>query len=500
MKKNEGGTMDELVDLAAERLVLAGVFRHGEEVYLDIADIVKPNTFTDDSNRTIWKCLQHLYEEKGAKSFDQASVQAAASELGYHHLIDRPEEIKHLASIFHTRVDRANVVTWGAKLRKLQITRYLRERLQDADVQLSDLKGTEPIEQILGLAEDAVLNFSYLDDDEARVTHKLSNGVDEWLNHVMSNPTDMVGISTGWKLYDYAIGGGCRRGTISLMGARPKSGKSMTALNVAINVALNNTPVLLLDTEMKDEDHWPRALSCISRRNGADATITAIETGKFTKSILNTHKVQEAKKKLHTLPLHYRSVVGMSAEEIMPLIRRWIHKEVGYHDNGRLKDCLVIYDYIKLQNADQLGDDLKEYQALGFLMTALHNFVARFDIPMLAFVQLNRDGETQETGSSFAQSDRILWLVTNYSIFKAKSADENISGTLSDGNRKIVPIAARHGEGLREGDFINMHFQGKYALITEGDTRDNIQQRQIDQQREATELSTGVGSNDDGKK
>jgi replicative DNA helicase len=481
--------MTELIDLAAERLVLAGMFSYGENIYLDIGDILRPGSFSDTSNQAIWKCFVHLYEKRDLKEFDQASVQAAASELGFKFLIDQPNEIRHLGSIFNTRVQENNVRIWAGKLRKLEIARLLKAQLEGAGKGLSELNGEEPIETILGIAEDAVFDFStVLNNDESSGTTKLSDGFDSWIEHVKTNPVETVGISSGWSVYDQAIGGGFRRGTISLIGARPKVGKSMVALNIAINVAERGIPVLFLDTEMKNEDHWPRAIANLASRSEAPPTINEIEQGKFVNHNIKEKIIDESINKFYELPLHYRSVIGLTIEETLPLIRRWLHKEVGYDENGRVKDCLVIYDYIKLQSAGNLSDALKEYQILGFTMTTLHNFVGRFDIPMFALIQLNRDGQTQETGAAFSQSDRILWLVTNFSIFKAKTDEQTGDDSIDSGNRKIVPISARHGEGMQDGDYINMYFSNRHATIREGKTRNFIRQERLDAQREKDQL------------
>jgi len=61
----------------------------------------------------------------------------------------------------------------------------------------------------------------------------------------------MAGIPTGFPRYDSCIGGGFRRGTVNVVGARPKVGKSTFCLNVAKNVSFAGIPVLYLDTEMK---------------------------------------------------------------------------------------------------------------------------------------------------------------------------------------------------------------------------------------------------------
>jgi hypothetical protein len=42
------------------------------------------------------------------------------------------------------------------------------------------------------------------------------------------------------------------------------------------------------------------------------------------------------------------------------------------------------------------------------------------------------------------------------------------------GNRKMVPMVARHGEGITDGDYINMNMEGKYATIVEKDLRSEV--------------------------
>jgi hypothetical protein len=112
--------------------------------------------------------------------------------------------------------------------------------------------------------------------------------------------------------------------------------------------------------------------------------------------------------------------------------------------------------------------NMQEYQAIGFLMTGLHNFALRYKIPILAFIQLNRDGVTKESVEAVSQSDRVIWLCSNFSIFKKKSDEEIAQDGPENGNRKLVPVVARHGEGLSDGDYINFHMKCWCGKITEG--------------------------------
>jgi hypothetical protein len=118
-----------------------------------------------------------------------------------------------------------------------------------------------------------------------------------------------------------------------------------------------------------------------------------------------------------------------------------------------------------------MSQDLKEYQVLGFMMTSLHNFAVRYQVPIVAFIQLNRDGITKESTDTASGSDRIIWLCSNFSIFKRKSDEEIAEDGPNNGNRKLLPLVSRHGGGLDDNDYINCYMKGWCAKITEGKTR-----------------------------
>jgi hypothetical protein len=147
---------------------------------------------------------------------------------------------------------------------------------------------------------------------------------------------------------------------------------------------------------------------------------------------------------------------------------------VGFDDNGQTKDCLIVYDYLKLMGSESISSAMQEYQVLGFQITKLHNFMVKYDVPCLAFVQLNRDGITRESTDVVSGSDRLIWLCTSFSIFKMKSDEEMADDGAEHGNRKLVPVVARHGEGLDDGDYISMTMFGKYGKIDEGTTRNEL--------------------------
>ena len=177
---------------------------------------------------------------------------------------------------------------------------------------------------------------------------------------------------------------------------------------------------------------------------------------------------------LSEIPYHYVSIAGQPFENILSIMRKWIYQEVGFDENGRTKDCLIIYDYLKLMSSDSISNSMQEFQVLGFQITQLHNFCVKYDVPCLSFVQLNRDGITKESTDVVSGSDRLIWLCTSFTIFKMKSDEEMADDDEDNGNRKLVPIVARHGAGLDDGDYINMNMFGKFGKLVEGQTRNQL--------------------------
>lgn len=455
--------MTKLVDPPAERAVLAGILRYGLDVYYDVADIISTSTFSIDSNEVLYSCIKHIAEKKDAADFDLPSILSAANELGYGQFFQRKEEISHLQSILKFPVSSKNVRRFAAKIRKLEIAKLMLETLDQTKEKYIDITGDEPLAHILGIAEESIFDFTGLLNDADNLPTKLFGNITDRLTFLQNNQVEQVGIPTGFKRYDFAIGGGLRPGTINVIGARPKIGKTLLADNIGIYIAKNlNIPVLNLDTEMRKEDHQDRSMANLSH-----VRINNIETGKFARDEEECRRVFDVAAAVQDIPYFYHNIGGMPFEDQLSIIRRWLSKVVGLDDAGKAKPCVLIYDYIKLMSTEGFTKDLSEFQLLGFMMTSLHNFALRYAVPILAFIQLNRDGITKESSDTASGSDRIIWLCSNFTIYKRKSDDEIAMDGPEHGNRKLVPVLARHGEGLKDGEYINMIMNGAYGHIQE---------------------------------
>ena len=457
-----------LQDAAAERAVLAGLCQYGLDCYLDI-DFITADHFSDEMNQILFNCI-HKSISNNSK-VELSSILSAANDLGVQDHVNSKQEISFIRSLFNFPIHKDNAGTHAAKIAKLKLARDLKKTLKTCENDLNSISGDEDIMDLISKVEEPILDAtSDIYQESSNQTELIGQDLDEYVQYLIDNPSDFAGIPSGFTQFDIAIGGGLRRKSVDLIAARPKVGKSMFGDAVAVHVSSElNIPVLVLDTEMSKKDHHNRMLACLS-----GVEINKITTGKFAESEIDKEKVLAAKDRLKEIPYHYISIAGESFENILSKMRKWIYQHVGFDENGKTKDCLLVYDYLKLMGSESISSSMQEYQVLGFQITKLHNFCVKYDVPCLSFVQLNRDGITKESTDVVSGSDRLIWLCTSFSIFKMKSEEEIADDGIEHGNRKLVPVVARHGEMLDSGDYISMNMYGSIGKIAEGRTRNEI--------------------------
>ena len=447
-------------NVAAERAALAGISRYGLEVFAEVSPILNEDCFSVPENKVMYTCLKHVLSKQNTVDF--SSLLASAEAIGLSDFVNKPGVLKHFEAVLNTPIKIENVYEHAATTRRLDFARKLQDTTRDIWRAVSGIEGSETISQILSLAESPIqqLAISFLREDQSR-PQLIGNELDQYLAHVLESPCDQIGLSSGFSCFDKALGGGLRRKCVDVVGARPGVGKSIFADNVAVAVASKGVPVLMLDTEMGNEDHWNRLLAKLS-----GVQINNIGTGRFGETPETKAKVLRAGEELKKLPYYYLNVSGRHFDEITSIMRRWVLKEVGYDDNGTMRDCLLIYDYLKMMTSESITNSMAEFQALGFQITNLHNFCVEYDVPCLTFVQLNRDGITKESTDAASGSDRIIWLCTSFSIFKEKTEEEIASDTRAAGNMKLIPLKTRHGPGMTSG-YICLQKNGSIATLTE---------------------------------
>lgn len=447
-----------LTDAYSERIVLSALFEHGAEIFYDIDMAIATSDFAFPENALIYSAFRQLITVKNIKRPDIVSIIAEIgnldkSALSKYNLVD------YLEAISQDKVLRDNVVNFTTVIMRLSVARGLCGRLEAAKASIQNLKGQETVREIIALAEKPIFDFTLdLMSEQEKDIEDVGEGLEDYLKFLQTEKPEILGIPTGFPLFDEAIGGGMRAPGVHLIGARTKVGKTFFAVNAAYNVTGYKIPVLYLDTEMTKQ-------SIIAR---LAARISGLMYGDIEKGLLENKDIAKIAGTMGTGLFYYKNISGKHHSEWLSIMRKWIMKVVGFDENGQTKPCLIILDYIKTMDLRHTGQ-FQEYQYLGQVITDLHVLCVQYNIPILSLAQLNRDGIDQEDAGVISGSDRLLFLCSSFSILKKKSDEEIAADGPEAGDRKLVPILSRFGPGLDRGEYINIHSDLGRSLLEEGE-------------------------------
>ncbi len=446
--------MSILRDSGSERALLGTIVKNGKDALIDSQGIVRAKDFSLPINKAIFNCLETLADDPNCERFDIESIKAKAKTLGLNIYFQNPKDLEYLEYLEQASTAKENLPMFALQVKKYSIARDLYERYENAKNYLVNISGQESLSDIVRNAESNIVDF-VTGADNGNTLEEIGKGIEDHVEEIISTePVDQIGLPTGFPVYDRAIGGGPRPGTVTVIGARPKVGKSFLALNMGRNMALTGIPVLYLDTEMTKEYQTSRFLAM-----QADCPISLLETRKFNRNKELVSRVREAGKIISSIPFTYQCIAGMGHSEALALARRWLVRKVGFNQDGKANPCIIVYDYMKLTSGESLTKHTPEYIILGLMLTELHNFAVRYNVPILGFVQLNRDGIDGDDGSVIAGSDRILWLCSSMSFLRNKSdQDKDLQCGWEYGNKKLNILDTRMGAAFEnEHDYLNLY-------------------------------------------
>jgi hypothetical protein len=329
---------------------------------------------------------------------------------------------------------------------------------------------------------DHIHNFVVEDDME-----RLGAGAEYELERRANNPVDNIGFSSGMPKWDDMIGY-LRRDMLAFISARAKVGKSMLGLNVARHVAqFEELPVLYMDSEMSREEVRDRLVAHV-----AQVDISLIENGRW-KSEENAFRTQQAFKVVESLNIEYLSIRGMNIESIMSGCRRFLFKKVKRNHEGIFNQCLIVYDYLKLDYGGNIGDTW--HLNLAKSVVNFKDMLGATKTTGLVLGQQNRSGIakfdpkthktiTQDTEDTVAGTDEILKSSSNVSSLRFKTTEEKMRDGEEHGNVSLTPFVARHGrggqwvqlsEGIWDRDSVNLVRTPEKMTIKEISTRGDLE-------------------------
>lgn len=216
-----------LADIGIERAVLAGLCQFGKDAAVEVEGLVNMYTFTDQGNQMLYKCITEALTQ--SLSIDITSLVAAAKELSLYDVVAKSKkDLEFINSLFLFPIKNENVRPFAKRLAKLEFARKAQEKHQEAFNALGALKGSESIDEIVSISEkpifDLVMEANRGTNNQPEL---LTDNMDEYIEFLLNNEIENIGIPTPWATYNAAIGGGLRCGGVNMIGARPKRGKAV---------------------------------------------------------------------------------------------------------------------------------------------------------------------------------------------------------------------------------------------------------------------------------
>ena len=454
------------IETRAERRVL-GALAHRPELIFQTTAVMKSDDFKDEISRCLYRAITDISHEgtvdDTTSAIDEIVLEQRIAST-FPEFYNREQELIRDTVIEVTITEPMPIRDFKVAVNAVVRNAVARNATEMLERTKQEVPLIEDHKEIVSFIESEVFEFTTgLSQSDDIVV--LGNHYDRFMAQRAAEYEQgnlHIGIKTGFDRYDEAVGGGYRDGTINVIAARSKMGKSWLALNIGDYVC-NDYPVLYLDTELEDNYQADRRCAFTTK-----IPINLLETYEFSKIPKYVDLVEETKVRFKKKPIYYVDVKGWSIDRIISIIRKFFAKHVKRKADGKYNRALVIYDYFKLMSSKEKGRDA-EWETLGYRMTLLHDLMGSYNNPMLALAQQNRDGLEKEDESTISGSDRIIWLCDNFSLLIPISPVEVAAQQEQVENGEVVPIdgqedkkllvyntklkvvVSRHGPGTRNG-------------------------------------------------
>jgi len=433
---------DEFCQAVYERALLSYCFRNIDNYYTIVSQISEQD-FLRPEHKLIYIILGTLAKTNISK-FDGSMVTNEAQKNG---VLQQIGSYDYVSAIMGLDLEESNISYYIDKVldnsTKYQLynklssnLNLLKEKAKDDNVTSFDL---------LGKTTNDVMALS-MKSKSVKEARNLADGIDEYINERRDNPIEYCGISTGFTILDKRIDG-MIPGTLSIVCARPKHGKSTFLSTVAAYVAYElSEPVLYIDTEMPFEQWRDRVIAMMS-----GVPERRVKHGGYSDQ--ESYNIDQAVETIKKGKFFHEYMPGYTIDKLVAIYKKYKHIE-------GIK--LGVFDYIKAPPGADFRNK-KEYQLLGDVTTILKDLAGELDIPVFAANQINRQQD-------IADSDRILRYADVLMFLKPKTPEEMQQAGISGGTYKLVITDSRRG-GTTPIEGIGFNFYKRSLQMSEAEVQ-----------------------------
>jgi replicative DNA helicase len=385
-------------DVQAERAVLSAILA-APDVIVDVLDEMAGVDFYEPRHEVVFNALVSMFTS--GSPIDAVLLHAELERSGMLARVGASFVVE-LVGVFDLP---ANAPAYAARVHELAV----RRRLAGAGVAITQRanSGVGDLEALRDAAERELLS-AVGDTTSSSVTSaaELPEIALAQARAAAASPSGTVGVRSGLKDLD-KLTGGFAPGQMVIIAARPGVGKSMLALNIARQAAINDrVSTLFFSLEMSTTEVALRLMAA-----EGSVALNSLTNGDPVMSQSDWQRLSDIEEKVTSAPLSIDDSTGMS----MMLIRSAARRYAMRNNLG-----LVIIDYVQLIVTPGKRPESRQVEVAE--MSRQAKLLAReLDIPVVCCAQLNRNSEARadrrpaladlrESGSLEQDADIVILL------------------------------------------------------------------------------------------
>lgn len=396
----------------AEQMLLSEVFV--DNTVLEDIDI-EPDDFYGIPEKLTFKAMRKIYSE--GKVVDMVNTLKELQRSKDENAVGGGKYLLYIVEKAFTAVgakDHANIIKEESLRRKVH--RLLAESYQK-------LKDYENVDELISEIQDNLIGLSEKSVKKGACSAK---EVAEQYAVMAKTRTSLVekGINTGYGELDGMIRG-LRKGTLTVLAARPSMGKTAFALNISQSVARKNK-VLFFSLEMRNDELMQRIFN-------SEQSLRNISQDRIINDFDNV--MDYMVKQVGGLGLWLCDNADVKVSDIRKCARQ-VRQKAGGLD-------LIVIDYLQLMVAQ--NKNVNRVQEVTELTRSLKVMARELDIPIIILSQLNRSVESRndkrplmsdlrESGSIEQDADIVMMLYREY-VYNQQTEYPDLAELIVNKNR-----------------------------------------------------------------
>lgn len=441
---------------------ILGIAMHSPNALVDIVSSLTTDDFFISSHKIIFDTIMFLH--KNGIGISSTTI------------IDQLENTKKLKNVGGIEgIEILSDTFYGDEgLNELIAIIFQKSMARKIDQTLLDImnmrKEKADLNSVLDKAQNFFLkiNLSYK-KDETEVIEKSMQDLIEKIKQLEKNPSELTGISSGFRALD-KITSGFQKGDFIILAARPSMGKTAFALNLALNAVSHiqgenkqTNSVVIFSIEMPKEQLSQRILSSMAKIEPFK-----LRTGQKLDAN-DWRKIYQAKQKLSHQKLFIDDNPGLNIHQLQSKLYKLKRDE-------NINYCII--DYLQLiQSLNSSGDNRQN--EISNISRQLKRIARDLEITIICLSQLSRSVEKREdrrpmmsdlrdSGAIEQDADMVMFLYRE-DYYKNKQKENlnynNNNNQFEDKIQETELIISKHRNGST--GVIKLSFNLEYGKFTD---------------------------------